>query len=104
MLSRCYSGAISGVEATPVEIEVNAYQSEEPHFTIVGLPDVAVRESKDRVRNAILHSGYKPMFNLTVTTNLAPADLRKEGPIYDLPIAIALLRASGRLELSLIHI
>lgn len=98
MLSKCYSGAIAGVEATPVEIEVNTYPSEEPRFTIVGLPDIAVRESKDRVKNAILHSGYKPQFNLTVTVNLAPADVRKEGPIYDLPIAVALLRASKRLE------
>lgn len=98
MLSRCYSGAITGVEAMPVEIEVNAYSSDEPHFTIVGLPDVAVRESKDRVRNAILHSGYKPKFNMTVTVNLAPADVRKEGPLYDLPIAIGLLCASKRLN------
>ena len=103
MLSKCYSGAINGVEATAVEIEVNAFPSDEPHFTIVGLPDVAVRESKDRVRNAIIHSGYKPKFNLTVTVNLAPADVRKEGPIYDLPIAIGLLRASKRLECSNLH-
>lgn len=98
MLSRCYSGAITGVEATPVEIEVNAFPVEEARFTIVGLPDIAVRESKDRVRNAIIHSGYKPKNNLCVTVNLAPADVRKEGPIYDLPIAIGLLRASKRLE------
>ena len=94
MLSICYSGTIAGVEASPVEIEVTAFPSDEPHFAIVGLPDVAVRESKDRVRNAILHSGYKPQFNMSVTVNLAPADVRKEGPIFDLPIAIGLLRAS----------
>ena len=98
MLSRCYSGAINGVDATPVEIEVNAYSADEPRFTIVGLPDIAVRESKDRVRNAIIHSGSKPNFALSVIVNLAPADVRKEGPIYDLPIAIGLLRATKRLH------
>lgn len=103
MLSKCYSGAITGVEALPVEIEVNAFQSEEPHFTIVGLPDIAVRESKDRVRNAILHSGYRPKYNLTVTVNLAPADVRKQGPLFDLPIAVALLRASKRLDIDNLH-
>ena len=103
MLSKCYSGTIAGIDATMVEIEVNAHPSDEPRFTIVGLPDTAVRESKDRVRNAILHSGYKPKFNLSVTVNLAPANVKKEGPIYDLPIALGLLRASKRLECENLH-
>jgi magnesium chelatase family protein len=67
-----------------------------PAFTIVGLPDAAVQEAKERVRAAIRNSGYEfPMRRITV--NLAPADLRKEGPAYDLPIAIALLLGSGQL-------
>ena len=97
ILAKCYSGAVTGVEATAVEIEVNAHTAEMPHFTIVGLPDVAVREAKDRVLNAILHSGFNPKFNLYVTVNLAPADTKKEGSLFDLPIAIGVLAASEQL-------
>lgn len=96
MLARCYSGAIYGVKAHTVEIEVCA-ASGTVQFTIVGLPDQAVKEAKDRVSTAIIHSGYKRT-NTNITVNLAPANLRKEGPIYDLPIAVALLSATGRPE------
>ena len=95
MLSKCYSGALYGVEARTVEIEVFS-ASGSPQFTIVGLPDQAVKEAKDRVSTAIGNSGFKRVES-NVTVNLAPADVRKEGPLYDLPIATALLVATGRI-------
>ena len=94
MLAKCYSGALYGVEAHTVEIEVFS-SSGCPQFTIVGLPDQAVKEAKDRVSTAIGNSGFKRVES-NVTVNLAPANVRKEGPIYDLPIATALLVATGR--------
>ena len=97
MLARCYSGAVSGVEAQPVEIEVNSVVATST-FAIVGLPDQAVREAKDRVSTALKNSGFKAKEEFAVTVNLAPADVKKEGPIYDLPIAVALLKATQRLR------
>ena len=95
-LAKCYSGAVTGVKARAVEIEVCS-SSGTPQFTIVGLPDAAVREAKDRVSTAIGNSGFaRPESNITV--NLAPADVRKEGPIYDLPMAVCLLAAADRLK------
>ena len=95
-LAKCYSGAVAGVKARTVEIEVCASNGS-PQFTIVGLPDTAVKEAKDRVSTAISNSGFaRPEANITV--NLAPADVRKEGPIYDLPIAVCLLAAAERLR------
>lgn len=91
MLAKVYSGAIYGVDAYSVEIEVNAGYGE-PQTVIVGLPDAAVKESKDRVHTAMLNSGYRPHIGRT-TINLAPADIRKEGPSFDLPIAIGALAA-----------
>ena len=97
MLARCYSAAVNGVDASAVEIEV--YSSKGTNsFTIVGLPDTAVKESKDRVSTALKNSGFATKKEFSVTVNLAPADVRKEGPIYDLPIAVALLSATGRLD------
>jgi len=97
MLSRVYSGAVYGVNAYAVEIEVNAGRGE-PQFVIVGLPDAAVRESKDRVCTAMNNSGFRPTLGRT-TINLAPADIKKEGPVYDLPIAAGLLAATGEAEM-----
>jgi len=96
MLAKCHSGAVCGVNARAVEIEVCA-TSGSVQFTIVGLPDQAVKEAKDRVATAIGNSGYKKI-ETNVTVNLAPASVRKEGPIYDLPIAVALLAATGKAE------
>ncbi|MDD5705859.1 MAG: YifB family Mg chelatase-like AAA ATPase [Kiritimatiellae bacterium] len=96
MLARVFSGAVFGVEAYPVEIEVNAGGGE-VNIVIVGLPDAAVRESKDRVWTAICNSGFHPPRGRT-TVNLAPADVKKEGPSFDLPIAIGMLIASDALE------
>ena len=92
MLSKVMSCAIVGLEAELVEVEVDANRGH-PAFNLVGLPDAAVRESRDRVYSAIRNSGLKfPGGRITV--NLAPADLRKEGPAYDLPIAVGILAAS----------
>ena len=97
MLAKCYSGALNGVEASTVEIEVYSVKSTSS-FAIVGLPDTAVKEAKDRVSTALKNSGYNSKDEYAVTVNLAPADVRKEGPIYDLPIAICLLKATQRLR------
>ncbi len=97
MLARCYSGAINGVDASTIEIEVYASMSTSS-FAIVGLPDTAVKEAKDRVSTALKNSGFASKDEFAVTVNLAPADERKEGPIYDLPIAICLLKATKRLS------
>ena len=97
MVARCYSGAINGVDASTVEIEVSSSKGTSS-FAIVGLPDTAVKEAKDRVSTALRNSGFRSKDEYAVTVNLAPADVRKEGPIYDLPIAVALLKATQRLR------
>jgi magnesium chelatase family protein len=90
-LARVFSGAVYGVEAYPVEIEVHAGGGD-PQTVIVGLPDAAVKESKDRVHTALINSGFSPHRGRT-TVNLAPAHIRKEGPNFDLPIAIGMITA-----------
>lgn len=96
MLSRVCSAAVNGIEAYPVEVEVNAGWGE-TLIVIVGLPDTAVKESRDRVTTALSNSGFKfPMGRTTI--NLAPADVKKEGPSFDLPIAIGMLAASEQIE------
>ena len=97
MLAKCYSGAINGVDARMVEIEVYSMLGTS-QFAIVGLPDTAVKEAKDRIPKALKSQGLAPSKEYDVTVNLAPADVRKEGSIYDLPIAIALLAATGRIK------
>jgi magnesium chelatase family protein len=91
MLSQVNSGAVVGIEAYPVEIEVNAGHGE-PKVVIVGLPDAAVKESSDRVWTALINSGFRPPMGRT-TINLAPADIKKEGPSFDLPIALGIIAA-----------
>ncbi|MFA6000687.1 MAG: magnesium chelatase domain-containing protein [Thermoleophilia bacterium] len=96
MLARLHSYAVLGMDAYPVEIETDLSRGL-PGFSIVGLPDAAVRESRERVRAGIVNSQYEfPLRRITV--NLAPADVRKEGPSFDLPIALSLLAASGQLK------
>lgn len=98
MLAKILSGAVVGLEAVPVTVEVDISTKSLPSFSIVGLPDKAVEESRERVRSAIKNSGAEfPDHRITV--NLAPADLPKMGPAYDLPIAIGMLVASGQLVL-----
>ena len=92
MLARVQSCAVVGLDAEPVQVEVDIATGLE-RVTLVGLPDAAVRESSERVRAAVSNSGmFFPQHRLTI--NLAPADLRKEGPAYDLPIAVGVLAAT----------
>lgn len=94
-LSRFHSVSLLGLEALPVEVEVDVTKVEEgTTLVIVGLPDTAVRESKDRVLAAIKNSNFF-IGKIYCTVNLAPGDLKKEGAIYDLPIALGLLRSAG---------
>ena len=94
MLAKVYSCAIVGLEGAVVEVEVDTANGL-PSFVVVGLPDAAVQESRERVQAAVRNSGfYFPTRRVTV--NLAPAALRKEGPAYDLPIALGVLVAAGQ--------
>ena len=96
MLAKVYSGAVFGVDAYEVEIEVNSGHGE-PKVVVVGLPDAAVKESGDRVWTALTNSGFSPPIN-RITVNLAPADIKKEGPSFDLPIALGLLAAEDQMD------
>src|SRR5215467_10177953 len=96
MLARVCAAAVNGIEAYPVEVEVNAGWGETV-IVIVGLPDAAVKESRDRVSTALTNSGFKFLLGRT-TINLAPADVKKEGPSFDLPIALGMLAAAEQME------
>ena len=97
MLSVVSSGALQGIDAVPVEVECNTGLSGEAKPVIVGLPSAAVKESYDRVYSALSNSGFQvPTTKCTI--NLAPGHLRKEGPLYDLPIGLGLLAAMGLLK------
>src|SRR5438093_6130233 len=94
MLARVRSGALLGISALVVEVEVDV-ASGLPHTTTVGLPDGAVREASDRIRAALRNAGFEyPQRRVTV--NLAPADVRKEGAAFDLPIALGILAAGAK--------
>ncbi len=94
MHSKVMTASIFGIDAHPVEVEVDITSRGLPHFSVVGLPDTAVKESKDRIRAALKNIGFAlPLKQITV--NLAPADLKKEGSSFDLPIAIGILIAEG---------
>ena len=92
MFAKVYSAAVVGVSAHEVEVEVNTAPSQKDVLVVVGLPDVAVKESRDRVITAVVNSGYRFPKGRT-TINLAPADVRKEGPSFDLPIAVGMIVA-----------
>ena len=97
MLAKVMSGTTVGLEPVPVTVEVDIYTKGLPSFTIVGLPDKSVEEARERVRAAIKNAGAEfPAHRITV--NLAPADLPKEGPAFDLPIALGILLASSQIE------
>jgi magnesium chelatase family protein len=96
MLATIGSAALLGIDALPVQVEVNTGESGTPDLILVGLPDAAVKESQDRVYSALSNSGRR-MPGTRTTINLAPGDLRKEGAIYDLPIALGILIATGQL-------
>ena len=93
MLARVLSASVVGIDASPVEVEVDISRGL-PAFSTVGLPDNAVKESRERVKSAVKNSGYVfPAKRITV--NLAPADVKKEGTIFDLPVAVGILIAEG---------
>lgn len=96
MMAKTISLALMGIEAHVVEVEVDIIRGL-PSFTIVGLPDSIIRESRERIRSALENSAFQfPPHNFTV--NLAPAGLKKQGANLDLPIAVAILAATGQIE------
>ena len=99
MLYKTFSAAVYGIDASLIEVEVDVapVKSEKDFFTTVGLPDATVRESRERIRAALKNSGYD-VPPTTITINLAPADIRKEGSGFDLPMALGILGAYGGLE------
>jgi magnesium chelatase family protein len=101
MHSVIHSAAIIGVEAVPIEIEVNTGELGERAFRIVGLPDTAVKESEERVQSALFNSGLR-LHEMRTVVNLAPGDLRKEGAIYDLPIALGIAACLNQLNKTLL--
>ena len=96
MVVKTYSFGISGIDGYPVEVEASAV-SGMPKIDLVGLPDAAVKESKDRVTSAMRNCGLRITQN-HITFNLAPADIKKEGPIYDLPITVNLMLLGGHIR------
>lgn len=96
MLAHVRSSAVNGIDAFAIDVEVDIAPAL-PGFTIVGLPDAAVRESIERVRSAIKNCGLE-FPSRRITINLAPADVRKEGPSFDLPIAVGILAATGQVD------
>lgn len=97
MLSKVLSASVLGIDAHKVEVEVDIASRGLPHFSMVGLPDAAVKESRDRVRAALKNIGFNfPLKQITV--NLAPADLKKEGSAFDLPIAVGIVASEGLIE------
>src|SRR4030067_680577 len=101
MLSKILSSAVMGIDAYVVEVETDLFPVL-PAFAMVGLPDNAVQESKERVQSAIKNSGY--LFpNKKITINLAPADIKKEGSSYDLAIAVGILDDSGQISKEKFH-
>src|SRR5512136_1943037 len=95
MLAKVFTCAVIGLDAQIVEVEVDTGRGL-PAFFLVGLPDAAVKESSGRIRSAIKNSGLH-MHGGRITVNLAPADLRKAGPSYDLPIAVGILAATDQI-------
>ncbi|MDR2735625.1 MAG: YifB family Mg chelatase-like AAA ATPase [Puniceicoccales bacterium] len=95
MLAIVQSGAILGIEALPINIEINSGEAGEPRFILVGLPDTAVKESQGRVYSALANSGFFPPKTRT-TANLSPGNIKKEGPLYDLPIALGIIASTNQ--------
>lgn len=99
MPARILSVATVGLDGVPVEVEVDVLSQGLHHFTLVGLPDASVKESRDRVSSAIKNSGFKPPHQSgRITANLAPADLPKQSPAFDLPLSLGYLIATGQLD------
>jgi magnesium chelatase family protein len=95
MLYKAFSAAVFGIDAYLVEVEVDVGPSYQGNFTVVGLPDIAVKESRERIKSALRNCGFDFPSSQAVTVNLAPADIRKEGSAFDLPMALGLLGCQG---------
>jgi magnesium chelatase family protein len=101
-LGKVKSVAVYGIEAYMLEIEVYVSKGQLPSTVVIGLPDAAVKECRDRVKAALKNCGYKfPLRNITI--NLAPADRKKEGPSFELPIAMGFLLATSQIQTEKIH-
>lgn len=95
MLFKTFSAAVFGIDAYLVEVEVDVSPAFQGNFTVVGLPDIAVKESRERIKSALRNCGFDFPSSQAVTVNLAPADIRKEGSAFDLPMALGLLGCQG---------
>ncbi len=95
MLFKSLSAAVYGIDAYLVEVEVDVGSGGMGFFNVVGLPDVAVKESRERVKSALRNCGFDFPYPQNVTVNLAPADIRKEGSAFDLPMALGILGCQG---------
>ena len=95
MLVKTFCAAVNGLEVTTVTVEVSMSRGVQFHLT--GLADTAVKESHDRIKAALINNGFK-MPTMDITVNLSPADIKKEGSSYDLPLAIAILAANGKVQ------
>src|SRR5215470_10602758 len=95
MLCKTISAAVYGIDAYLVEVEVDVGAARMQDFNVVGLPDNAVKESRERVKSALKNCGFEFPYGQGVTINLAPADVRKEGSAFDLPMALGLIGCTG---------
>ena len=95
MLFKAQSASVYGIDAYLVEVEVDVGSARMQDFNVVGLPDNAVKESRERIKSALRNCGYEFPYGQGVTINLAPADVRKAGASFDLPIALGILVAQG---------
>src|SRR5580700_2281590 len=95
MLFKTFSAAVFGIDAYLVEVEVDIGPGFQGCFSVVGLPDIAVKESRERIKSAVRNCGFDFPFSQGVTINLAPADIRKEGSAFDLPMALGILGCQG---------
>ena len=100
MFFKLNAGASVGLDCVPVDVEVDVNRGQTA-FNIVGMADTAIQEARDRIHSAIKNSDYNYPFNFRILINLAPADLHKEGPIYDLPMAVGLIVASNHLDINI---
>lgn len=98
MFFKLHSAAVAGLECVPVEVEVDIHKGQ-THFAIVGLADMAIKEAKDRIYSAMKNSGFSYPFNFRILVNLAPADTNKEGPAYDVPMAVGIIALSNDLAI-----
>jgi len=98
VLTKVLSAAHSGLDSIPIEVEVNVFKKGFPGFSIIGLPNKSIEEAKERVKTALINSGVD-FPNLKIIVNLAPADIPKEGSLYDLPIAIGILASMDEVKL-----